>query len=119
MLFTIILVFFLLDTSSLTCASAEIKYPCPAYLTMLVYLDGINKRGCYREYSFNTNIARHFPDSEGLRICCASNLYYNTTVLLDSLLATFLNLIVNCYGVAGLKLRELPVNSKLLFYNIH
>ena len=95
----------LLDAGLLALEVAEIEYPCPADLTDLVQLDGVDGGGVVGENPLHTDAAGDLPDGEGLGVRgCPADLDDYSSEFLEPVLVTLLDLKDDGDGVTGLEL---------------
>src|SRR5664279_693516 len=114
-----LLEFLFADTCFLTCQITEVEYSCPAYFTVFIDFNFINKRGSNRKYPFNTYIPRHLSYGKSFSMFFTASLYNNPTVLLDSLLVTFFNFIMYGNGISCYEFRKFIFYRKFFLNNIH
>jgi len=111
--------FLFLDAGFLSGEAAEVENPCPAHLSPLVDLNLFDKGGGNGKDTFHADVSGHLPDGKGFRIYRASSLDHHTTKLLDPLLVSFLDFIVDGNGIAGFELRKIFLRSECFFRHFH
>ena len=88
-----------LDPGFLAGKAPEVEDSCPSHLSFFVHLYFLEGRHVDREDPFNTYGSRHFSNGKGLRSTLPSSLDHYTPEELGPGLLTFLDLVVNSYGV--------------------
>ena len=105
-----------LDTGALTAAATQVVKFCTANTASLVDLDRVDVGRKQREYTLNAYTVRNFPYGKRLGKSTSLTFDYITLEGLDTLLATFNDLIINGYVVTGFKLRKFFLPGQLLMY---
>ena len=107
------------NTSCLTSEVTEVIKLSAANLTELVDLDLLNEWRLDRENTLYTYAVRHLAYSETLLCTVTRNTDNYASVLLDTLLVSFLNLVRNSDCITALECRKLFACCKSLFCDLH